>query len=201
MAGASKRANPSGNHVPTPNNLELDDHALVIDGNTDVAETLDGERMKVQAPGRLPMQRVYLLKGSADAKKNEKGLTNRPYDMEEDGTFLYSVGRLPSAQELLPGSDVVQYLEVGIVIGDDSPRFKPAPLTNKKNKDDRKQRGDMPRHPSAIRAFIHIAPTVAFQAKFVVGVRPIDGYLQPRIIDSECIFFYPEFWKGLEKTP
>jgi hypothetical protein len=111
------------------------------------------------------------------------------------------VGQLPSAQELLPGPNVVQYLEVGNVIGDDPLRFKPGALINKQNRNDREHRGEMPRHSSAIRAFIHTTTTVASQAKYVVGVKPENGYLQPRMIDSERIFFYPEFWKGIEKGP
>jgi hypothetical protein len=193
MASASKNANPSGSHVPTRDNHEPESYVSVT----------DGERMKVQPPGRLPMQRVFLLRGSTDGKSNEKdpGLTNKAYNVKADDPVMNPVGQRPSAQEFLPGSDVVPYLEVGIVIGDDPSRFKPTPLENKKNKEDRKQRGDIPRHTSAIRAFIHVAPTVAPQAKYVVGVKPIDGYLQPRMIESECIFFYPEFWKGIEKAP
>ena len=202
MADTSGSTDESRNRVPTPNNYEPDSHIPVTDGNTDVAQTLDGERMKVQAPGRLPMQRVYLLKGSANGRKSEQGLTNIPYDKKEDGPVMNPVGSLPSTQELVPGSHVVQYLEVGIVIGDDPSRFKPVrPLTNKKNKEGRKQRGDMPRHTSAIRAFIHISPTERSQAKCVVGVKPKDGYLNPRVIDSDCIFFYPEYWVGIEKGP
>lgn len=155
----------------------------------------------MQAPGRLPMQPVFLWKGNTDGRKNEKGLTTRPHDIKKDDTTMNPVEQLPSAQELPPGPDVVQYLEVGIVIGDDPSRFKPAPLTDKKNKDDRKKRGDIPRHTSAIRAFIRISPTIASQAKYVVGVQPMDGYLQPHVIDSECIFFYSEIWKGIEKAP
>ena len=125
MADTSGSTDESRNRVPTPNNYEPDSHIPVTDGNTDVAQTLDGERMKVQAPGRLPMQRVYLLKGSANGRKSEQGLTNIPYDKKEDGPVMNPVGSLPSTQELVPGSHVVQYLEVGIVIGDDPSRFKP----------------------------------------------------------------------------
>lgn len=46
----------------------------VVDGDADVALTMDGEQMKVQAPGRLPMQRVYLWVGNRDqSKKKEIG--------------------------------------------------------------------------------------------------------------------------------
>jgi hypothetical protein len=156
--------------------------------------------MKVQAPGRHPMQRVYLRKGNINGKKNTKGLTNVPYDTTEDGPVMHPVEQLPSAQELLPGPGVVQYLEVGIAIGDNPSRFKPAPNADRKNRDDRRQRGDMLRHTSAIRVFIPIMPDVIKQAKYYVGVKPVDGYLQPRIINSECVFFYPEFWQGIEKA-
>lgn len=84
MAGTSEDANTSSSRVTIPDNLESVSHVPVTDGNADVAETLDGERMRVQASGRMPMQRVYLWRGSADGK-NEKSLTNRAYDVKEDG--------------------------------------------------------------------------------------------------------------------
>jgi hypothetical protein len=58
----------------------------------------------------------------------------------------------------------------------------------------------MPCHTSAMRVFIPVMPAaaVARQTKYYVGVKPVDGYLQPRIINSECVFFYPEFWQGVE---
>jgi hypothetical protein len=202
MADTSGDTDETSSRIPTPNNYEPNSYMPVTNGNAEVAQTLDGERMKVQAPGRLPMQRVYLLKGSTDGRKSGKGLTNRQYDVKEDGPATNPVGQLPSAQELLPGSNVLQYLEVGIVIGDDPPRFKPGRrLSDKKNKEARQQRGEMPRHASAIRAFIHISPNVVSQARYVVGANPVDGYLNPRNIGTECIFFYPEFWVGIESGP
>jgi len=174
MADASENADERSSRISTPNNYEPDPHIRVTDGNTDVTQTLDGERMKVQAPGRLPMQRVYLLKGSAKGRKDQQGLTNRPYDIKEDGPTMNPVGQLPSAQELVPGSTVVQYLEVGMVIGDDPHKFKPSPLANEKNKEDREQRGVISRHTSAIRAFIHISSTERLQARYVVGVKSMD---------------------------
>jgi hypothetical protein len=195
-------ADASGSHPPTLNNNNSANYSPVTDGDTDIAETLDGERTKVQAPGRLPMQLVYLRKGNTNGrKKTGKGLTNIPYDPKEDGPVTNPVGSLSTAQELLPsGPNAVQYLEAGIVIGDDPSRFKPAPNADRKNKEARRQRGEMPRHTSAMRVFIPVIPAaaVARQAKYYVGVKPVDGCLQPRIINSECVFFYPEFWQGVE---
>jgi len=175
-------------------------YVAVVDGDADIAVTMDGEQMKVQAPGRLPMQRVYLWQGNLDPKEKDKGFrfTNKPYNPKEDGPKVVSQGgRLPTPEELQPGPNAVQYLEVGLVIGDNPAMYKPTARGSKKDiKTDRQRRGKMPRAESAIRAFIPITEKVPTQSKYYVGVRLTGGRLNPRCIDGEVIFFYPEFWQG-----
>jgi len=201
MDDLSEGAAPGSSRTPTPNH-ESDIYVPITDGDADIASTLSGERMRVQAPGRLLMQTVYLWKGNRNGKKTNKGtgLTNRPYNAEEDGPATNPVERLPTAQELQSGDDVMLYREVGIVIGDDPHKYKGAPLAVKKNRIDRKRRGDMPRDESSIRAFIPFTQDIVLQSRYCVGVKPTDGYLHPRVIDSDCIFFYPEFWEGCNET-
>jgi len=173
----------------------------VVDGDADIAMTMDGEQMKVQAPGRLPMQRVYLWEGNPDPNKKDKGFrfTNKPYNPKEDGPEVSSQGgRLPTPKELQPGPNAVQYLEVGLVIGDNPAMYKPTAGNSKKDiKTDRHRRGKMPRAESAIRAFIPITENIPTQSKYYVGIKPTQGRLNPRCIDGEVIFFYPEFWQGV----
>lgn len=174
----------------------------VTDGDSDVAQTLDGEKMKVQAPGRQPMQFVFLWEGNKDgmSKKKDKGsgLTNKPYKPDEDGpSVLAQVGRLPTHEELQPGANAVRYLEVGLVIGDAPEKYKPTKMGSKKAMaDERIRRGELQRHDSAIRAFIPATENIPTQSKYYVGVKPSAGRLNPRVIDQEVIFFYPEFWHG-----
>lgn len=175
----------------------------VADGETDVAVTMDGEQMKVQATGRRPMQRVYLWSGNKDAtsKKKDKGsgLTNKPYKPEEDGPKIATQGgHLPGPEELESNPSAVQYLEVGLVIGDEPGIYKPTAHSKKKDiKTERQRRGEMPRHESALRAFIPITENIPTQSKYYVGTKLAGGRLNPRGIDGEFIFFYPEFWRGV----
>lgn len=175
-------------------------YVAVVDGDADIAMTMDGEQMKVQAPGRLPMQRVYLWEGNPDPKKKDKGFrfTNKPYNSKEDGPKVASQGgRLPTPKELQPGPNAVQYLEVGLVIGNNPAMYKPTAGNSKKDtKTDRQRRGKMPRAESAIRAFIPITENIPTQSKYYVGTKLTQGRLNPRCIDGEVIFFYPEFWQG-----
>ncbi|KAI4269744.1 MAG: hypothetical protein LQ337_007105 [Flavoplaca oasis] len=174
----------------------------VTDGEIDIAVTMDGEKMKVQAPGRQPMQHVYLWEGSKDgaAKKRDRGagFTNKPYKPEEDGPAVVEQGgRLPTGDELQPGTNAVRYLEVGLVIGDKPDMYKPTKATSTKTaQDQRVRRGEMQRARSAIRAFIPVTENIPTQSKYYVGVKPSGGRLNPRLIDGEVIFFYPEFWQG-----
>jgi hypothetical protein len=174
----------------------------VVDGDGDIAVTMDGEQMKVQAPGRRPMQKVYLWGGNRDgaSKKKDKGsgLTNKTYKPEEDGPGVAPRGgRLPTGEELEPGLSAVQYLEVGLVIGDNPAMYKPTAHDKKKDiKAERQLRGEMPRADSALRAFIPITENIPTQSKYYVGTKLAAGRLNPRAIDGEVIFFYPEFWQG-----
>ena len=177
----------------------------VVDGDADIAVTMDGEQMKVQAPGRLPNQKVFLwegnlsLEGSKKKKDKGAGLTNKAYNPVEDGPAVASQGgRLPTPEELQSGPTTVQYLEVGLVIGDKPDKYKPTAGGSKKDmKADRQRRGEMPRDKNAIRAFIPITENIPTQSKYYVGTKLAAGRLNPRSIDGEVIFFYPEFWQGV----
>jgi len=175
----------------------------VVDGDADVAVTMDGEQMKVQAVGRLPMQKVFLWEGNLDGPKKKKdkgaGLTNKGYNPDEDGPAVATQGgRLPTSEELQSGPTTVQYLEVGLVVGDKPDKYKPTAGSSKKDmKADRQRRGQMPRDKNAIRAFIPITENIPTQSKYYVGIKLAGGRLNPRSIDGEVIFFYPEFWQGV----
>ncbi|KAL8714821.1 MAG: hypothetical protein Q9220_001334 [cf. Caloplaca sp. 1 TL-2023] len=83
------------------------------------------------------MQHIYLWEGSKDgaAKKRDRGagFTNKPYKADEDGPAVVEQGgRLPTGDELQPGSNAVQYLEVGLVVGDKPDMYKPTKATSKK---------------------------------------------------------------------
>jgi hypothetical protein len=179
-------------------------YVAVVDGDADIAMTMDGDQMKVQAPGRRPMQKVYLWEGNKDGASKKKdrgsGYSNKAYKPEEDGPSKAAAGgRLPTDEELQPGQSAVQYLEVGLVIGDNPGLYKAKASDKKKDiKAERQRRGEMQRAPSAIRAFIPVTENIPTQSKYYVGTKFTAGRLNPRSIDGEFIFFYPEFWQGVE---
>lgn len=160
------------------------------DSKEDIAVRADNEKMRVQAPGRQALQRVFMRTEFVHGRKKESQTTNRPYRPDIDGPGI--AGRppvLPSVEELTPGMDTVEYLEVGLVIGD-NPEIRIASSTDKGKKQDKEAqqlRGIMNRHPSTLRAFIPVTAEVASQAKLYVGVRPVDGVLTPRTISGDCI--------------
>jgi hypothetical protein len=79
-------------------------------------------------------------------------------------------GRLPTNEELQPDPNAVQYLEVGLVIGDNPSFYKPTAASGKKDiKAARQLRGEMPRTESASRAFIPVTESILLQSKYTSG--------------------------------
>jgi hypothetical protein len=191
---------------PTDGGTAVADFSLdvVVDADQDIAINADKERMMVQAPGRKPYQRVYMWAGSREnasgkKKDGDKGLTNKPYSFENDKPNEFPVEPLPTGEGLQPGEDAIEYLEVGLVCGGDTLKYKVG-----KNKvqaaKDREARGDLVRDKYAIRAFFPVTEKVTVNSRFYVGVKPTAGRLIPRIVSDETIFFYPEFYTGVSKT-
>jgi hypothetical protein len=90
-----------------------------------------------------------------------------------------------------------EYLEVGLIIGDDPEKYRPVGFSsNKRRQDKSKNRGVLPRDQGAMRVFVPTTTYIAEQAKFYVGCRSIGGRLTPRIVEVACVFFYPEFWRN-----
>lgn len=177
---------------------------IVVDGDKDIAISADKERMMVQAPGRKPFQRVYMWPGSKEnasgkKKDGDKGFTNKAYSFENDKPNEHPVQPLPTPEELQPGEDAIEYLEVGLVCGGEPHKYKVG-----KNKvqaaKDREARGDLVRDKYAIRAFFPVTEKVTTNSRFYVGVKPTAGRLMPRTTNDEAIFFYPEFYTGVSAT-
>nr|POE65121.1 hypothetical protein CFP56_34789 [Quercus suber] len=173
-------------------------YEAITDGQTDIAMTLDGERMKVQALGRVPMQRIWLWTGSNEGTVKRTS-SNVAYDKATDGPTDDSPSLLlPTIEELTPSPVAMQYLEVGLVIGNDPKKYLPVGESrNKARVKAREDRGVLSRDPSALRAFIPITEYIATQAKYYVGTHPTNGRCFPRVIDQGVVFYYEEFWHGL----
>lgn len=168
--------------------------------STDIAKTLGLERMSVDAPGRVPFQKVWLWTTS---KGGDGGGANTQYKPETDGPTQGMPYELPTAEEKKPHPMATEYLEVGLVIGEEPEKYTPkGSAKDKARKSERKQRGVLPRERGAMRAFIPATLSLSenAQAKFVVGCKPVDGRLFPRKIKMTSIFFYKEFWDEIPEN-
>jgi hypothetical protein len=190
---------PTEDASPTADN----DTFVVSDGNQDIAMNADLERMMVQAPGRRHFQRTFLWNGSREnGKTNDRssGLTNLSYKPDEHSPKLHPVGRLPTRTELESGEEAIEYIEVGIVCGENPAQYKQTGPSGPAKVKARLARGDMQRDPYALRAFTPITEKVKNSNKYYVGVMPTTGRLIPRTTTDEVIFFYPEFYNGVDET-
>ena len=194
MAEASSPANEA---APTQ-------YEPITDGQADIATTMDGDTMKVELEGRQPMQKIFLWMGSNEKSEGSKSkktsssqTTNKPYKPETDGPAECGLPELfPTKEEQIPQETAVEYLEVGLVIGDNPQWMK----TTRKGLKKKETIPTLTRDDTALRVFIPITPFVAEQAKYYVGCRPTAGRCFPRVIDSELVFFYAEFWHGLPEN-
>lgn len=172
----------------------------VKNGTKDVAKTIGLEKMMIEAEGRRPFQQVYLWSGAQDEsddgrKSGKSKSTNEMFRPEHDGPGpLGPYAKLPGQLELAHGKHTKAYLEVGIVIGDNPEQYKATGKSRDKQRDqERKRRGVLPRADGAMRVFVPVTEETAGSAKYYVGVKLTDGRLFPRVIQGDCVFFYPEF--------
>ncbi|KAK4560930.1 hypothetical protein LTR86_004885 [Recurvomyces mirabilis] len=178
----------------------------ILDGQNDIATTFANDRMSVEADGRRPLQKVWLWQGSYEQNSSKKtkannvaSYTNIPYKVTTDSpTAAGKTSRLPEGDELKPHGNAVEYLEVGIMIGDDPKKFRAQGERTKEEKATakkaKKARVTMPRSEDVLRVF---TPTTAQRStssiKYYVGCKPQGGRLFPRVISNEVVFFYSEF--------
>ncbi|XXG96390.1 hypothetical protein Hte_002672 [Hypoxylon texense] len=167
--------------------------------------------MRVEAKARRPFQQVYLWtlstgEGGTDGDSGgggslkRKGAAKVKCDPSVDGP-KNSIPRpiLPNPEDLLPNKDAKLYVEVGLIIGDEPDRYKPAGTARSKSRQEAmEERGVMRRDESAMRVFIPANEYIQPQAKFYVGCQPYRGRLFLRVVEAACIFFYPEFWNGVD---
>lgn len=177
----------------------------VTDGARDIAKTAYLERMMTKATGRRPFQQVYLWTPSEDEAKRKttgKGATTIKYEAARDGPTAHSLcPKLPQNEELIPAERTKRYLEVGLIIGDDVDKYEPKDNSRDlKREQERQKRGKLRRDTGAMRVFIPVTDYIADQAKYYVGCRFTAGRLYPRLIKGTNIFFYPEFWTGIDEN-
>lgn len=92
----------------------------------------------------------------------------------------------------------MEYLEVGIIIGDDLKKWLPVGDSRDKQRETlRKARGVMLWDLNAMRVSTPTTEHLATQTKYHVDARPTRGRCFLRTIAQNVILFYPEIWRGL----
>ncbi|KAI7196825.1 hypothetical protein KC363_g720 [Hortaea werneckii] len=171
----------------------------IQDGQKDIAKTVDGDMMMVEADGRKPSQKVWLWTESNKRKTGSSLTTNKSYNPEEDGPPASSVPpKLPGRLELESHQKTSEYLEVGLIIGDQPDKYRSKGVSRDAAREKaRKEQGVMRRDQNAMRVFAPVTPVISKAVKYYVGVKETEGRLFPRVIAGDNIFFYAEFWHGL----
>ncbi|KAF5602338.1 hypothetical protein FPCIR_1956 [Fusarium pseudocircinatum] len=156
----------------------------------DVATTVHGEQMNVEAPGRRRFGNCHLW-STSDGPKNAS------YNIEDDGPQKGLCPRLSIESELMPHGKADQYLEVGLVIGEEPGKYRPRGLSrNKERQSEQAARGVLNNSQNVIQAFIRISEYIQLQAKLFVGYRLRDGHLHAVEMAKDSIFYYQEFKCG-----
>ena len=180
--------------------MDMDiENKFIPDGQTDVAIRKDSERMLVEVDGRMLYRKVYLHVQTASEKKG----STATYQPVQDGPIAFPAATSQTLlrNELLAGPNTKEYMEVGIVIGDDPEKYIAKGNGNAlSHKHKRQKRGDLPRSQNAMRVFIPVTSHIVDQANLYVGCNPIDERLQARIISSHLVFFYSEFHNHPDKV-
>ncbi|KAI7316662.1 hypothetical protein KC315_g10681 [Hortaea werneckii] len=171
----------------------------IQNGQKGIAKTVDGDLMMVEADGRKPLQKVWLWTESNKRKTGSSSTTNKSYNPEEDGPPASSVPpKLPGRLELESHQKTSEYLEVGLIIGDQPDKFRSKGVSRDAAREKaRKEQGVMRRNQNAMRVFAPVTPVISKAVKYYVGVKETEGRLFPRVIAGDNIFFYAEFWHGL----
>ncbi|KAI6870169.1 hypothetical protein KC343_g6576 [Hortaea werneckii] len=182
--------------APTDDEIQFDE---IVDGQKDIAKTIDGDMMMVEADGRKPLQRVWLWTESKKRKISSSSTTNKSFKIGVDGPPGSAVpSKLPGPHELESHQTASEYLEVGFIIGDEPDKFKSKGATRDAAREKaRREQGIMRRDQNAMRAFTPVTPMISKGVKYYVGVKEAEGRLFPRVIAGDNIFFYAEFWHGL----
>ncbi|KAF2172027.1 hypothetical protein M409DRAFT_18256 [Zasmidium cellare ATCC 36951] len=174
------------NSTAAPLNASSD---VVQASDVDIAIRTDREQMKISAAGRRRFQKVHLWSDNGKT-------TNVQFQPAHEKDTRESAVPLP--QELFGNEHTKEYLEVGIIIGD-NPKQHLQTGTSRSSENDaaRVQRGPLERAVTAMRVFTPVTDYIQTGIKYYVGCLRSQGRLTPRVVSFDCVFVYPEFYKDL----
>ncbi|KAH7179532.1 uncharacterized protein B0J16DRAFT_402884 [Fusarium flagelliforme] len=169
---------------------------IVQQGEDDIATSVAGDRVYVDAPGRKWFRHVWLW----DSDYTDD--TTTTFEPKTHGPGVSKQSPLPGHSELQPHSMAMEMLEIGLVLADNPKKFhetvKGQTSRSKSRETARKERGTMARDNTWFRAYIKVTDSIQSQAKVFIGCRILDGHLRAITIEIKCIFFYKEFYPGVD---
>lgn len=172
---------------------------IVADGQKDFAKRPNLDCMMVEAPGRQRFQKVHLW------TTFNGGITTDTYNPDKHGPD--KAGKcpiLPTELELIPATQSTrEFLEVGLVFGDDPQKNMPKGAAGNKARAAEKKGKEIQRRPDVMmRAFTPVTDYIQEQNKVYIGCQPKGGRLNHFLGKADCVFFYSEFHEGIpDRTP
>lgn len=164
----------------------------------EIAESLYGEKMTVEANDRNRFQLVYLW-APRMSKKVSPGIP-KEHPIPPNHAEVYP--KVPDGEELVAGNGTKLFIEVGIMIGSDPESFFTAAGESEKHRSVLGQAispTPTSRHRDALRVFMPVHDSMAKQSSFYAGYGPGNGRLTPHRIRCQGVFFYSELWKGVKR--
>jgi hypothetical protein len=93
----------------------MDESKIGLEGDADIAKDCFGTSIVIGANGRPMFQKVFM--------RQVNGKKIPSFDPSTDGAAVRKVSKLPESTEFKEDEDTVEYLEVGLVRGNDPYKY------------------------------------------------------------------------------
>jgi hypothetical protein len=161
----------------------------------DVAQNEFKEKIAVGVPGRRRFQKIWVR-----APNNKR--SRRQYNPEDDAPWDQAMSMLPTAEETEKQQETLEFLVVGLVLADTPTAYsnKGSGVGGKNTAREQalQARGTLAAQKNILRAIVPVTENMtAGSIKYYVACRPEKGLYGMRLITSDTIFFFDEFWNGI----
>jgi hypothetical protein len=173
----------------------MDYGELVQNPEADVAQNEYLDAIKVGVAGRFRFQKIYVR--TPNGKKS-----TAKYNPEDDAPPAgRTLSILPTTEEKEGRSDTTLFLVVGLVLASSPFQYSNRPTGKARDKDReraRKNRGVLPAETNVLRAVVPITEYISTGSiKYYIACHPVMNLCNMRVISSDAIFFFAEFWNGI----
>ncbi|KAF5700424.1 hypothetical protein FMUND_14336 [Fusarium mundagurra] len=152
-------------------------HQQIQHGYSDLAKNRDFLQMRVEVDGRIPFQRVHLWSSGEEGKTGTGRMkaSTEQYKPSVHGPTVTPCPKAPTGEELIGDPKVTkEYVEVGLVAGDDPKKYSNREATTKstsgKGKGKQTDPAILRRDENAMRVYIPVSEKLNPQAKFFENV-------------------------------